>query len=114
LEAAKNTLASLRQQAAVQLVKIGGKPNLPITDLPQYRQAKSQLDEMQRQLDHTVVRAPFDGIATAVDTLQPGTYLVSQTAALTNTGAIGLVSTDKVWVEANTKETDLTYAKIGD
>jgi membrane fusion protein (multidrug efflux system) len=114
LDTAKNTLASLREQAAVQLVKIGGKPNLPITELPQYKQAKSQLDEAQRQLDHTTVRAPFDGIATQVDTLQPGTFLVSQTAALTNTGAIGLVSTSNVWIEANTKETDLTYAKVGD
>jgi membrane fusion protein (multidrug efflux system) len=114
LDTAKNTLASLKQQAAVQLVKIGGQPDLPVTDLPQYRQAKSQLDEAQRQLDHTVVRAPFDGIVTAVDALQPGTYLVSQTAALTNTGAIGLVSTKDIWIEANTKETDLTYAKVGD
>src|SRR5262249_52162073 len=35
-------------------------------------------------------------------------------AALTNTGAIGMISTDNVWVEAETKETDLTYAKVGD
>ena len=29
------------------------------------------------------------------------------------TGAIGLVSNDDVWVEANMKETDLTYVRIG-
>jgi membrane fusion protein (multidrug efflux system) len=46
--------------------------------------------------------------------LQPGTYLVSATAALTNTGAIGLVSTERVWIDAFMKETDLTYAKTGD
>ena len=57
--------------------------------------------------------APFNGIVTQVAALQPGTYLVSQTAALTNTGAIGLVSTDDVWVEANMKETDLTYVRLG-
>ncbi|MBV9220486.1 MAG: HlyD family secretion protein [Methylobacteriaceae bacterium] len=114
LEAAKNTLSSLEQQAAVQLVKLAGNADAPVTELPQYRQAKAQLDEAQRQLDHTVVRAPFNGIATQVDALRPGTYLVSATAALTNTGAIGLVSTDDIWVEAETKETDLTYAKVGD
>jgi membrane fusion protein (multidrug efflux system) len=61
-----------------------------------------------------VVRAPFDGVVTQVDTLQPGTYLVSQSAALTNTGAVGLVSTDEVWVDASMKETDHTHVKPGD
>jgi membrane fusion protein (multidrug efflux system) len=61
-----------------------------------------------------VVRAPFAGIVTEVDALQVGTYLVSQTAALTNTGAVGLVSTDRLWIDANLKETDLTYVKVGD
>jgi membrane fusion protein (multidrug efflux system) len=114
LEVAKSTLISLQEQAQVQLAKLGGKPDLPIADLPQYRQAKAQLDEAQRQLDHTVVRAPFDGIATQVDALQVGTYLVAATAALTNTGAVGEIATDNVWIEAETKETDLTYAKVGD
>jgi len=60
------------------------------------------------------VRAPFDGVVTQVDALQPGTYLVSQTAALTNTGAIGLVATKGIWVDANMKETDLTHVKPGE
>ena len=66
------------------------------------------MDEAQRQLDHTVVRAPFDAIATQVDQIQPGTYLAASAAAF------GLVSTEHVWVEANPKETDLTYVKPGD
>lgn len=114
LEADKSKLESLRQQAQVQLARLNGNPDIPAAQHPQYLQAKAQVDEAQRQLDHTIVRAPFDGIATQVDTLQPGTYLVSQTAALTNTGAIGLVSTDDIWVDANMKETDLTYVKPGD
>ena len=64
--------------------------------------------------NHAVVRAAFDGMVTQVDTLQRGTYLVSQTAALTNSGAVGLVSTEDVWVDASMKETDLTYVKPGD
>ena len=39
--------------------------------------------------------------------------MVSQTAALTNTGAVALVSTDRMWIEAQMKETDLTYVKPG-
>ena len=100
--------------AQVQLARLGGNADFDVTQHPQYLQAKAQVDEAQRQLDHTVVRAPFDGVATQVDALQPGTYLVAQTAALTNTGAVALVATDDVWVDANMKETDLTHVKTGD
>jgi membrane fusion protein (multidrug efflux system) len=99
LAADKNKLESLRQQTAVQLARLAGNADIPETQHPQYVQAKAQVDEAQRQLDHAVVRAPFDGMVTQVDTLQPGTYLVSQTAELTNSGAVGLVSTEDVWVD---------------
>ena len=114
LAAHKSTLDSLKQQAKTQLIKLLGNPDIEPTQHPQYLQAKAQLDEAQRQFDHTIVRAPFDGRVTQVDALQPGTYLVAQTAALTNTGAVGLISTKDVWVDANMKETDLTYVKPGD
>jgi membrane fusion protein, multidrug efflux system len=114
LAADKKKLDSLKQQAQVQLARLGGNPDIAVSEHPQYHQAKANVDEAQRQLDHTVVRAPFNGIVTQVDTLQPGTYLVSQTAALTNTGAVGLVATDNVWIDAHVKETDLTYVKPGD
>jgi len=114
LAADQGKLQSLKQQAQVQLAKLAGNSDIPVTEHPQYRQIKAQVDEAQRQLDHSTVRAPFAAIATQVDALQPGTYLVSATAALTNTGAIGLVSTERVWVDAFMKETDLTYARTGD
>ncbi len=112
-EAGKKQLQALNDQAKVALTRLGGNPDIEATQHPQYLQAKTQVDEMQRQLDHTIIRAPFNGVVTQVAALQPGTYLVSQTAALTNTGAVGLVSTDDVWVEANMKETDLTYVRPG-
>jgi membrane fusion protein (multidrug efflux system) len=114
LETDKAKLQALQQQEQVQLARLGGNADAPVEQHPQYLQAQAQVDEAQRQLDHTVVRAPFDGVATQVDALQPGTYLVSQTAALTNTGAIGLVATKDIWVDANMKETDLTHVKLGD
>ncbi len=98
---------SLRMQAEVQLARLGGNADAEVATLPQYLQIQAQLAELQRQLDHTEVRAPFDGIATQVDTLQPGMYLAASTAGF------GLVSTENVWVEANPKETDLTYVKPG-
>jgi membrane fusion protein (multidrug efflux system) len=113
LEAAKKQLQALDDQAKVQLARLAGNPDIAPEDHPTYRQVKAQVDEAQRQLDHATVRAPFNGIVTQVAALQPGAYLVAQTAALTNTGAIGLVSTDDVWVEANMKETDLTHVRVG-
>ncbi|MFT0859703.1 HlyD family secretion protein [Ancylobacter sp. G4_0304] len=114
LDADKAKLESLKQQAAVQLAKLGGDPGFDVETHPLYLQSKASLDEARRQLDHTTIRAPFAGTVTEVDSLQPGQYLVAQTAALTNQGAVGLISDDKVWIDANVKETDLTYVKPGD
>jgi membrane fusion protein (multidrug efflux system) len=113
LAAAQKQLESLHQQSDSALIRLGGDAHMPVDMHPQYRAARAQVEEAQRQLDHAVVRAPFDGVVTAVDNLQVGTYLVAQTAALTNTGAVGLVASDALWIDANVKETDLTYTRIG-
>ncbi len=108
LLADQQSLDAAKQQAQVQLAKLGGDPDVDVTKTPQYLQAKARVDEAQRQLDHTVVKAPYDGIVTQVSALQPGQYLPAGTAAF------ALVSTDHVWVEANPKETELTWVKPGD
>jgi membrane fusion protein, multidrug efflux system len=108
LAADQAQVESLRTQAQVQLARLGGNPDVDVRTLPQYLEAMAKVDEDRRQLAHTEVRAPFDGIATQVDTMQPGMYLAAATAGL------GLVSTERVWIDANPKETDLTYVKLGD
>jgi membrane fusion protein (multidrug efflux system) len=114
LATSESTLASLKEQADVQLAKLGGSIATPVEQLPQYRAAGAQVAEAQRQLDHTVVRAPFDGTVTEVDSLQPGTLVVSALSAFSTTSAVGLVSTSNLWVEANMKETDLTHVHRGE
>ena len=114
LESDRAKVDSLKQQASVLLAKLGGKPDLVVEQHPLYLQAQAAFDESKRQLDHATVRAPFSGTVTEVDNLQPGLYLVAATAALTNQGAVGLISSEDMWVEANVKETDLTYLKAGD
>ena len=49
-----------------------------------------------------------------MNSLQPGTLVISALSAFTTTSAVGLVSTKNVWVEANMKETDLTHVHLGD
>jgi membrane fusion protein, multidrug efflux system len=107
LEADKSKLESLRQQAQVQLARLNGNAEIPTTQHPQYLQAKAQVDEAQRQLDDTVVKAPFAGIVTSVPSIAPGKYLQASTTAFY------LVATDHVWVDANPKETELTYVRPG-
>jgi membrane fusion protein, multidrug efflux system len=103
----KNKLESLRQQAQMQLAKLDGNIDLPVTQHPQYRQAQAQLEEAQRQLDHSVVVAPFAGLVTDVSAIAPGKYLAASTTAFY------LVDTDHAWIEANPKETELTYVRPG-
>jgi membrane fusion protein, multidrug efflux system len=104
----KQSVDALKLVAAVQLAKLGGDPEVDVHTMSDYLQAKAKLEEAQRQLEHTVIYAPFAGIATMVDTVQPGMYLAASTAAF------GLVSTERTWIEANPKETELTYVKPGD
>jgi membrane fusion protein (multidrug efflux system) len=104
----KSAVESLKEQAAVQLARLGGNPDADVTTLPQYKEAQERVEEYQRQMDHTVVHAPFSGIVTNVEQAQPGMYLAASQAAF------GLVSDSDVWVEANPKETELTWVKIGD
>jgi membrane fusion protein, multidrug efflux system len=113
LQLDQSKLTSLQQTVQVELAKLNGNPNIPVAEHPLYRQAQALVDEAHRQLDHASVRAPFSGVVTQVDALQPGTYLVSQTAAMTQSGAVALVSDNRAWVIAQMKETDLTYVKPG-
>ena len=107
LQADKSKVASLQQQADVQLARLGGNPDIAVTEHPQYLQTKAQVDEAQRQLDHTIVKAPFAGVVTSVPSIAPGKYLQ---ASMT---AFYLVATDYVWVSSNPKETELTYVRPG-
>src|SRR6195952_5337189 len=104
----KQAIEALKVTASVQLARLGGDPEVDVRTMNDYLQAQAKVDEAKRQLDHAVIYAPFDGIVTQVETVQPGMYLAAATAAF------GLVSTDNIWIEANPKETELTHVKAGD
>jgi membrane fusion protein (multidrug efflux system) len=107
LHDAQQKLASLNHQLAAIVASLSGNPDLPVEQHPQYRDAVAQRDEAARQLDHTVVKAPFTGIVTNVPSIAPGKYLQASTTAFF------LVATDHVWIDANPKETELTYVQPG-
>ncbi|HEY2531734.1 MAG TPA: HlyD family secretion protein [Xanthobacteraceae bacterium] len=105
LQNAQQKLASVTQQLAAIAANLDGDPEGPVERNPRYLEAVAQRDEAARQLAHTVVRAPFTGIVTGVPSIAPGKYLA---ASIT---AFYLVATDHVWVDANPKETELTYVR---
>jgi membrane fusion protein (multidrug efflux system) len=108
LAADQQAVSASESQARAQLAKLDGNPDIATADMPSFKQAQAQVAEAEREMNHSVVRAPYDGIVTQVNKLQLGMYLGASTAAF------GLVSTDHVWVEAEPKETQLTFAKSGD
>jgi membrane fusion protein (multidrug efflux system) len=107
LQNAQQKLASLNHQLAAIVASLSGNPDLPVEQHPQYRDAVAQRDEAARQLDHTVVKAPFAGIVTNVPSIAPGKYLQASTTAF------HLVAADHVWIDASPKETELTYVQPG-
>ena len=107
LQVAQQKLASLNQQLAGIAASLNGVPDAAVEDHPKYREMLAARDEAARQLDHATVRAPIAGIATKVPSLQPGQYLAATTSA------IAIVATDRLWVQASPKETELTHVKPG-
>jgi membrane fusion protein (multidrug efflux system) len=107
LQNAQQKLASLNQQLAAIAANLNGDPDGPVEQNPRYLDAVAQRDEAQRQLDHTVVKAPFAGIVTNVPSIAPGKYLAASTTAFY------LVASDNAWVDSSPKETELTYVRSG-
>jgi membrane fusion protein, multidrug efflux system len=87
--------------------QLDGAPDLPIDQHAAYKEALAERDQAALDLRHTVVTAPADGIVGQVPNLQVGNYLTAGTAAF------NLVRAGQIWVEANMKETDLTYVRPG-
>jgi len=100
-------LAFVQQQLSSAKTQLLGDPNLPLEQFPPYAQATAALAQAQRNLDHTVMRAPMDGIATQVDQIQLGRFVVA------GTPVFSVIDTSKPWVDANLKESDFTYITVG-
>jgi membrane fusion protein, multidrug efflux system len=100
-------LAFVQQQLSSSKTQLLGDPNLPLEQFPPYAQATAALAQAQRNLDHTAMRAPMAGIATQVDQIQLGRFVVA------GTPVFSVIDTSKPWVDANLKESDFTYITVG-
>ena len=103
----RQQLVGKQHDAANVLANLGGDPDIPVDQHPKVQHAQAALDRAELDLSYTVIRAPENGIVTKVEQLQVGNYV---TAALP---LFSLMSTDRIWVEANFKETELTHMRPG-
>ena len=106
LEVARQRVASTQQDIANVLAQLGGNPDIPINDHPMVQRVQAVLDGREIDLKDTVIRAPEDGTVTKVEQLQVGDYVTAATPVFS-------MMSDRMWVEANFKETELTHMRPG-
>lgn len=113
LDEARHNLDNARQQVAITqhdigalLANLGGDSNIATEDHPRVRQARAERDQAELNLRRTRVVSPASGTLANFD-LQPGEYITAAQPVFS------LVSDERVWVEANLKETDLTWVRPG-
>ncbi len=107
-DAAKADLAAARQKTASALAALDDRAHAPLGSYPQVREAAANLADARLNLSYTVVRAPMSGIVAKVDNLAVGDYVDA------GKPQFALISDTHIWVQADYKETDLTYMRPGD
>jgi membrane fusion protein (multidrug efflux system) len=113
LQAAEKALADARaqlanaqaeaQKARAALATGSAAPGIN----PGVLAGQAQKERAQLDLARTEVRAPAGGKVSSADRLQVGQMMNSGLPALT------IVASDRSWVEANFKETDLAHMRVG-
>jgi membrane fusion protein, multidrug efflux system len=107
LVTAQAEAAFVQQQLSNAKTQLLGDANLPLEQFPPYYQAKAALAQAERNLDHTVMRAPMSGIATQVDQIQLGRF------AMAGAPVFSVIDVAQPWVDANLKESDFTHVEVG-
>jgi membrane fusion protein, multidrug efflux system len=105
MERARSRADGIRQELGEMLAKLGGDPKMEVESHPRVLEAKARLERVTLNLTDTEIRAPVSGYITKHD-LQSGEYVVA------GKPVFSIVGGDRVWVEANLKETELTFVRV--
>jgi membrane fusion protein (multidrug efflux system) len=103
---AHNAVLAARAKADSLKARLSNRIDAPAENQPMVRRAASSLAKAQIALDDTVVRASQDGIVTRVHQLQVGNYVTAGKPVLVLSGT-------RYWVQANFKEDQLRYMRVG-
>ena len=106
LQVARQKVASAQSDIANMLAQLGGNADIPVDQHPSVQRAQAALDKAELDLSYTTIHAAKPGIVTKVEQLQVGSYVTAATPVF------ALVS-DRIWIEANFKESELTYMRPG-
>jgi membrane fusion protein (multidrug efflux system) len=102
---AKQILEFVREQQEATKVKLGGGIEATIETFPEFIQAFAQLEDARRNLRNANVTAPIAGVATQVDQIELGRVSPA------GQPVFAVVADKGLWVDANPKESDLTYVR---
>ena len=103
---ARDRLSMLQQRIARVEAALGGNPEHPTDRYAAVREKQAVRDRVALDLSNTEIKAPRAGTVLNVR-LQLGEQVKAQTPLFS------LVADRRPWVEANFKETDLTYVTVG-
>jgi len=105
LDVETQKLAIIKTEKDQILAELEGNPDIDPSLVAAYRLAHSEVEKSALELERTVVKAPYAGLVSKIPTVgkhvEPGSSVMS------------LIANDNFWIEANLKETDLTYVKAG-
>lgn len=104
---AQQRLHSADQELNSLRATLADNPDIEVQNHPIVQAAQAELDQALLNLSYTIISAPKPGIVTKVELLQVGDYIKY------GEPAFALVSKTDIWVEANYKETELTYIRPG-
>jgi membrane fusion protein (multidrug efflux system) len=97
---------SSKQELAAQLAKLAGNADIPVEEHPNYKEDVAELNKQKLNLSRVNITSPLDGISAHVS-LEVGEYIAP------GLPLFSIVDDSHVWIEANFKETDLTYVRPG-
>jgi len=103
---ARDRVAMLQQRIARVEAALGGEPDRPTERFAAVREKQALRDRAAFDLANTEIKAPRAGVVLNMR-LQLGEQVKAQTPLFS------LVAERRPWVEANFKETDLTYVTVG-
>ncbi|MEK7258952.1 MAG: HlyD family secretion protein [Pseudomonadota bacterium] len=100
-----NELEARQQELQVAKARLID-PAMPTEQHPRFLQAVAELDKIRLDISKLEIRAPVDGIAANVS-VHEGEYVMA------GAQLFSLVDDSHIWLEANFKETDLTWMRPG-